>query len=345
MNRSVGKTAIVLLGAALLSGCCLVDEDLSDCGGSLSIDYRLRLTTNRQAELEKVLPTEADAPVKKALQAYLQGIFNDVAHDVDLSFYEESGPRLHHLADIKDKEQFSVSLYLDAGTIPHTAVANVAGNGPVSLVEDAAWPAGRLVQKAEKEFADAHRTGLFSGRTLLTIQPDHDQRIGMDLTIVNAATALVLETADAIGIGTIQAFVSGMADGFNLADSTWTFTGNAFVRTDDLQVEAGTQRCFASVHFPSRDYRSGTRVVEETEEPFLSDNAPETLWEWHVYVPVADGTITESVLALSQPLRAGQLKILKAKVQDTGIVTVNDPKVGVSVTLDWQQGSSHEIEF
>jgi hypothetical protein len=99
------------------------------------------------------------------------------------------------------------------------------------------------------------------------------------------------------------------------------------------------------VHFPSRDYRPETKSVHETVEPFLSEPAPEPLWEWRLYVRTADGTVTESLLKVLTPLRAGQLKILKAKVFDTGIVTVDDPTVGVSVTLDWHQGSSHEIEL
>ena len=334
-----------LLGAALLSGCCLVDEDMSDCGGEQRIDYRLRLVTNWQTELATVLPAETDIPVKQALQTYLQGIFTDMAHDdVSLSFYEQDGPRTEHLDAIVDKDRFDFTYHLPALTLTHTAVANVAACEGVILEGDAVLTSAKLAQHAEEDIAPAHRTGLFAGRTTLQVPANADMRYGMDLTMVNAATALVVETADVAGIDGIRAYATGFADGFNLADSTWTFTTSPYIRTDDLAVGTGTQRCFASVHFPSRDYRP-TRVVEETVEPFLSENAPDKLWEWHVYASLSDGTVTESVLALSQPLRAGQLKILKAKVHDNGVVSVDDPAVGVSVTLDWNQGMGHIIEL
>lgn len=332
------------LGAAILSGCCLVDEDLSDCGGEQRIDYRLRLVTNWQTELATVLPAETDAPARQALQTYLQGIFTDIAHDVDLSFFEPGGPRTEQLDAIVDKERFEFTYHLPAQTFVHTAAANVAECGAVALEGDAALLSAKLVQHAEEGVAPAHKTGLFAGRMTLQVAANADLQGSMDLTMVNAATALVVETADVAGIDGIQAYATGFADGFNLADSTWTFTASPYIRTDDLPMEAGTQRCFAAVHFPSQDYRP-TRVVEETVEPFLSENAPDKLWEWHVYASLSDGTVTESVLALRQPLRAGQLKILKAKVHDNGVISVNDPAVGVSVTLDWNEGMTHIIDL
>ena len=346
MKRSV-RIACFALGVAILSGCSyLVDEDQSDCGGAIRIDYRLRLVTNEQTELEKMLSEEKDAPVKKALQAYLNGIFTDIAHDVDLSFYDQTGLRLEHLETVVDQERFDCSLYLPAQTILHACTANVADNGAVTLEGGETGPAGQFVQHAAEGVTDPHRTGLFTGRKTLDVRPDADQQFAVDLTIVNAATALVLDMEKAEGVSEIRAYVTGAADGYDVADSTWSFTGNPLVRTDDLPVaEADSQRCFASVHFPSRDHRPGTKTITETEQPFLAEPAPEMLWGWLVYVRIADGSVTENVLEVKTPLRAGQLKVLKAKVFDTGIVSVDDPTVGVSVTLDWNEGGSHEIDF
>ena len=347
MKRSALLSVLVpFLGAAILSGCSyLVDEDTSDCGGALRIDYRLRLVTNRLTELETVLPAEEDIPVAEALRSYLEPVFTDVAHDVDLSFYETVGSRLEHLNAIMDKDQFDCSLYLPAQTIRHACTANVADCGPVTLEEDAAWPTAWLHVNAENGQTEPQRTGLFTGRLTMEIPANADAHFNVDLYMVNAATALVLETKDAAGIGGIQAYVTGFADGFQLSDSTYRYSANPVVKADLLAVETGTQECYASVNFPSKDYRPGTRLIEETVEPFLSENAPDPLWEWRVYVQAADGTVTESVLAVMTPLRAGQLKILKAIVHDTGVVSAEDPNVGVSVTLDWNPGMDHNLEL
>ena len=209
MKRSV-RIACFALGVAILSGCSyLVDEDQSDCGGAIRIDYRLRLVTNEQTELEKMLSEQKDAPVKKALQASLEGIFTDIAHDVDLSFYDQTGLRLEHLETVVDQERFDCSLYLPAQTILHACTANVADNGAVTLEGGETGPAGQFVQHAAEGVTDPHRTGLFTGRKTLDVRPDADQQFAVDLTIVNAATALVvLPAAAATGIvtGTVEAF-------------------------------------------------------------------------------------------------------------------------------------------
>ena len=345
MKRSV-RIAFFLLGAAILSGCSwLVDEDRSDCGGSLSIAYRLRLVTNERTELETVLSLETDAPVRDALEKYLRGVFTDVAHDVALSFYDEGGGRVEHLDEIMDKESFECSFFLPAQPLLHSCIANVADSGPVTLEGDEAWQSAQLVQHIEDGVTDPQATGLFTGRKSLEVRAAEGQQTAMDLFIANSATALVLETADAGDIAGLKVYVTGFADSFNVPDSTWNYTSAPLVRTEDLPLETGTQRCFASVHFPSRDYRPETRTVTETVEPFLSEPAPEPLWFWRVYVRIPDGSVTESVIEMSNPLRAGQLKILKAKVSDTGIVNVKDPAVGVSVTLDWHEGGNHIIDF
>ena len=60
---------------------------------------------------------------------------------------------------------------------------------------------------------------------------------------------------------------------------------------------------------------------------------------------MADGTITETLLGIHTPLRAGQLKILRAKALENGAVQPDDPTVGISVALDWEPGAHHEIEL
>jgi hypothetical protein len=106
------------------------------------------------------------------------------------------------------------------------------------------------------------------------------------------------------------------------------------------------------VNFPSREpkeqgapfYQWGMkRSIIETEEPFIAQEGDETLWEFRTYITNADGTVTETILSLRQPLRAGQLKIIKAYVTGDGSVQTDDHTVGVSVTLDWKEGTQYDI--
>ena len=341
--------AAVLLS---LGSCSLIDEDLSGCGTDFQIDYELNLVTNVSTERESVLDETGDIYVSDALRAYLSTVFTDFAHDVDLSFYDVSEPydRLEHENVIMDASQTSYTIYLPSREYMHTAVANLKDNGSVTLEDSDRLYAGELRQHTSgTEDADTvspHRTGLFTARLKMDVDAGRDQQFKVTLYMVNSATALVMDTSEAAAVHGIKVFVDGFATDFRVADSTFVFGANPMVITEELPVEGGTERCFASVHFPSRDTRpEGTKVIIDSQDPFVADNAAEALWHWRCYVTLPDGSVTETVLGITEPLRAGALKILKVKVHDTGIVTTEDPTVGVSVTLDWQNAGQHEIEL
>ena len=335
-----------------MGSCGLIDEDLSECGAEFSIDYELNLVTNVSTERRSILNEDGDIYVDDALRAYLAPVFTDFAHDVDLSFYDVSEPfdRLEHSNVIMDANQTSYTLYLPSRQYSHTAVANLLDNGSVTLEDSDHLNAGILRQHTVVDggtnVVSPHRTGLFTARLNMDVKANQDQNFDVNLYMVNAATALVLDVSEATTVKDIKVLADGFATEFKVADSTYVFGTESTVLTDDLPVKGCTQRCFASVHFPSKDTRpEGSKAIFDAQDPFLADDASEAVWRWRAYVTIADGSVTETVLGISKPLLAGALKILKAKVYDTGIVTTQDPTVGVSVTLDWQSAGQHEIEL
>ncbi len=48
---------------------------------------------------------------------------------------------------------------------------------------------------------------------------------------------------------------------------------------------------------------------------------------------------------IKEPLKAGELRIIKGYIDSDGVVRTEDPKVGVSVTLDWGDGGDHQIDL
>ena len=336
---SLFTTGLVLMGCRYL-----VDEDLSDCGGECTINCRLRLQTKMRTELATVLSLAEDQYVAASLQTWLDDLFADYADDVDLSFYDPTGEqrRLVHMRERMDGNSSVYTLYLPAREYLNNCVANLEDNDQVALVEDEHCRSALLRQFSEREVAaglmptrgtmpadtvHSHTTGLFSARKHILMQARGDQNIEVNLYMVNSASALVLDRSTAGTAGQAQVFVSGFADGFAIADSTYRFSSQPVVRTMSLPVEGGTEYCYASAHFPSKDEGEGT------------------IWQWDVQVPLPDGTVTRSVLAVKEPLQAGCLKILKAKVFDNGVVSVTDPTVAVSVTLNWNQGTEHDVEM
>ena len=105
------------------------------------------------------------------------------------------------------------------------------------------------------------------------------------------------------------------------------------------------EQAFCSVTFPSPEpsQAANTRTIIETEEPFIAEPSDEVLWEFRVYVPMKGNTrsedsVTETILPLKVPLRAGELKVIKCRIGDQGEIIPENPEIGTSVTLNWQPG-------
>lgn len=348
MSWSYRHILLSLLGAAALSGCCLIDEDLADCETEYDLHYEVRLVTNMTSELQTRLGAEADAPIASALRTRLQGVFSDYASDIDLGFYdvirgEAAGDSLrrHHGRHELNGNEGHFAFYLPVREYMHLAVANVAESGPVSLEGDGVCHGSRLVQQV-RDTIPSHRTGIFTARLPMDLRPDGPFHFDATLFMANCATALVVDTLGS-HIRKLEAYASGFATGFQVCDSTYIFQYTPYVKPDRLDVPGTGSACFVTVNFPSRDTRPQTRTVIETEAPFLSDPSGESLWNYWLYATLPDGTVTRTRLLLYNPLRAGQLRIIRVRLYANGSADPGDSTVGVSVTLDWKPGLDHEI--
>ena len=336
---------LLLTAALLLGSCSSIDEDLDNCGHDYELNYELRLVTNMTTELQTQLNTQTDVHVADALRHYLQNIFSDFAHDVDLSFYDtqDDSTRLHHEAHIMDANQSSYTLYLPMRQYMHMAVANITDNNQVSLTQDELCHTARL-QQVQADTLRPHSTGLFTARQPMDVLADRDQTFNVKLYMVNCATALVLDTTRA-HISRMEVLATGFASSFSLADSTYSFpTVSPIFRTDELSITEGNEACFCSVNMPSRELPT-QRLVIETTEPFVTQGGQDALWQYKVYITLPNGKITETILNVNAPLRAGQLKIIKGKVDDMGVVRPTDASVGVSIRLDWNPGMSFDPQL
>lgn len=346
MLESWKNKFLLLLAAAALAGCGLVDEDLSDCETDYRLDYQLRLVTNMTTELQTQLGLQTDISLATALRAHLSDIFTDYAHDVDLSFYDvsEEEVRLHHERHIMDDNSSSYTLYIPVRRYMHLGVANLEENEAVSLVEDDVCHTASLHQQVADTLS-SHRRGLFTARLPMDVKEGVDQHFDVHLYMANCASALVLDTLGS-HIRDIRVFAAGFATDFDLADSTYHYKYTPIFRTDKVEgLEPGlSQLCFVAVTFPSRTVPD-SKVVIETDDPFVTEDAGQTLWQFRVYATLQDNTVTETLLSLRKPLLPGQFRCLTARVFDNGTISPSDPSVGVSVTLDWDPGLEVDVEF
>jgi hypothetical protein len=334
----------LLLGAVVsaFASCALIDQDLSSCEEDYDLDYTLELVTNMTTELETQLSMDTDVAARAALTDYLGGIFTEFAHDVDLSFYDVTGDslRLHHEAHIMDASETSYTLYIPVRQYMHTAVANVIENESVSLKESERCHTSALVQVLG-DTIPSHKTGLFTARLPMEIREGEDQEFDVDLYMANCASALVLDTLDS-GVKDVRVFASGFATGFEICDSLYRFEYTPIIRTEQIPLKDSQELCFAAAHFPSRENLLSKAGVD-SDDPSLGDATEDPLWTILVYSYLEDGSITECVLGVIQPLLPGKVRVIKGKLYSNGTLIPDDTTVGVSVTLDWEPGLKHDV--
>lgn len=337
----------LLLGVAAFAGCGLVDEDMRDCETDYSLDYQLKLVTNMTTELKTQLTLASEVSVQAALQKELKKVFIDNASDVNLSFYDVSGDsvRLHHEAHVMNANQSSYTLYIPVRKYMHLAAANLEQNPSVSLVDDEMCHTAHLHQEV-RDTLDSQIAGIFSARQLMDVQEGVDQQFNVGLFMVNCAATLVLDTLGS-HVRDVKVYTSGFATDFDLADSTYRFQYTPIIRTKQVDTPAGDPICFTSVQFPSRE-ADGTKSIIDTDDPFTSEAADHALWQYRVYITLQDGSITETLLGVRMPLKAGQVKVVRGVVTKQGAAEPQgDYKqmVTTTVQMDWKPGLDWEVDL
>jgi len=154
--------------------------------------------------------------------------------------------------------------------------------------------------------------------------------------MANCAATLVLNPKG-YSYNDLKVYATGFANEFLIKDSTYVYDKTSTMVVAQPVETNNDLLCFCSVNFPSRDaVPASTRTRAE---------AGATLWQFKVYLTKKDGSITETVLDIEEPLKAGDLKIIKGEFDDDGAVRPYDSTVGVSVTLDWNNGGSYDPEL
>lgn len=320
--RRVLRIAIMAALPLALASC--IDEDLSRCGVNYRIDYIVRLQTNMHSEIASELTTPEEQAVGQRLEQALGNVFSDVARDMDLSFYTDH-ELTHYENHVVNSSDASFTIYLNADDYQHLALANESYESTVTVT-------GRdsdLDMKMSNEVADTvdtHSVGLFTARLPMSIE-DRNNVFTVNMYMQNNSAALVINkkghTPDEI-----KGYITGLASGFAVNDSIYDYTNQAVTRT--LSFTEGDYHCVYGTGFPSQDN--------------LPQGATDGIWQMRVYVKM-NGTTTETILSVSDPLKAGNLKIIKGNLNDDGSITVDAPDVGVSVQLDWKPGGNHEVEI
>jgi len=346
MIKSLKKYWLLLLCAVFVQGCSLIDDDLSVCGSDMSLELQMQLITNLDLELETVLSAETDIHTRAVLHDYFSNVFTDHAHDISIGFYSMQTEELvYTIHDTIDANQSTYTFYLPKNDYHAIALANLDGNGVVSIADSANSRMARLVTQS-RDTLPTQQTGLFAVSRDVTVIDTADQKIDLTLHMANSAVALAIDTGN-VHVLDMWAVLCNTADGLVLRDSLYTFSHPKTILMERITESAASKGPRSKVK--GERTMTATQYVDTTyhrifgcvsfPSPDESD-AYGTYYQAKVYVMMSGGTITETVLSVHESLPAGCLKVLKLQLQESGeVVPLGSPEVGASVTLDWKEGS------
>lgn len=362
-NRKINAlcTCSLLAMALLPVSCSTIDDDLDDCFIDLQAEYELRLVTNENLELARVL---SDRPgIADALRQHLSGVFSDQGRDLNLSFYL-NGTRSHQQTEsMNNASTHRVNMTLEIEDYEHLAIANVQNNGVVTLEGDNTLQTSNLKSQTSNQEIASQSTGIFTGRRSFPNMTWGVYSYHMPLYMANCAAAIVLDPRSAL-FTDIQVYTKGFATSFNVADSTYQYDNSPLVRAERVAMPDTTRwLAFSAVSYPSREpaslarqnsspsgeteggLSSSTRSRVDTDLPFSYADSGQDLWQYECYVTLSDATITKTTLTIRHPLRGGQLKVLCGYIDGNGSIRLYDAEVGATVDLDWKPGNEYNPVF
>jgi hypothetical protein len=200
-------------------------------------------------------------------------------------------------------------------------------------------------QVERKDTVQSQRTGLFRASRPIEVN-DTVKTIEMHLSQVNGAVILVVDTTEYQPLD-IVAYVDETASGMMIADSVFLFERKVVARTEKIEMPSTPQQAAATqdTDMPQAEHKF---VCLNAVTMPSRDEADENgaFFTVRAYVKLHDGTVTQNVLSVKEPLPAGQIVIIKLSLAEQGvIIPVEDSQVGATVKLDWKPGGEHDIEF
>lgn len=322
-----------LVVAPLICTSC-IDEDLSDCGVDFAIDYRMQLSASLRMSLDEQLTTPAERELGEVLKSNLAYVLTDRAQVMDLSFFHKDGGSVaKHLEAEPDANTLAITVYMNKGEYHNIALAATGRVGQVNI--DGASSYGTIsLQQVAGDTIDSHEAALYMGHTDMSVS-NVSENYYVPLYMQNSVPVLVVNTGNSQA-KPLAAYTSGVASGFRCADSVFVYDRPAVVRTRRVETDALT--AFYSVCFPSED-RPENRATSVT------DDAAESLWKMELYVRTPDGKTVKNTLYVKDPLRAGEIQVIKVNLNDKGEAVAENPEVGISVELDWNSGNDFDVEM
>lgn len=305
------------------------------------IDYQLQLRTELSTQLQTELSEETDSVVREALREWLSPVFTDKAKDIDLHFFNKETDELRRrILDIINASQTSYSLKLPKENYTHLALANIADNNQMSLV-DHDHSATMCLSLPTSSALKSMNTGVFSARLDMTVD-DSSKQFNVYLYMVNAAVALVIDTTACDSLVSLSGTLNNIACGFSMRDSAYRFDRACAFELENVPISRAAGAPAAQGRAKAADEPATTACLATVGMP-TRDDAP---WTLTVTSKLLNNKSATSTLTIDDPLKAGELRIFRLRLnQDGSLDESNEHEIGISITVEWKDGGDHELEL
>lgn len=319
-----------------LSSCSVIDDDLSQCANTYSIDYNLHVVTNIDMQINTQLNMETDLNARNFLSNYYQQLLQPAVSNVDLGFYDANTGdmrRAYYRQMTGTTANFAIEL--PATNYRHLAsVGHTAGQSEVHLADTDLVTSSKLIQE-QGDTIYGHQLPILTGRLDMNVLGNVEQSFNVNLYPADANVALIATVKN--GVRDVRVFLTDLANSFTINDSTWQFNVNPMIRTLRVPVTNTTDSAYLVTVFPSRP--SATRADGDDAA------AQGSVWRAIVMAQLSDGSVTRSVLYVRTPLKAGDVRVLRITVDANGAAITKAADVGASVTLNWNKGGEYNPDI
>lgn len=325
-------TALLLL--LTLQSCTFIDDDRSDCETSFSLNYQLRVVSNINLQLSEQLQMSTGSQTLATLNSYLNPILQPTASAVHLSFFPTDGSDPVHYDRETAGLRTAFSLSIPAADYRHIAV--IGQEDPSIFIKDNTSAETTRLTQFLNDTVDSHNHAALAGTLDMSVTNNTNQSWEINLYPADAAVAVVMKKNP--NVVRTRVFLADLATSFTPNDSTWHWEHNSLVRTDAVEVTGTDSVAYCGIAFPSRMEAPGTI------DPDVAA-AKGAVWRVVILSDLPNGTTTRSVLYMTEPLKAGDIRVIRIHVNDDGGVSTSDSNVGASVTLDWKKGGEYNPEI
>ena len=334
MTRYIKALTTALLLLLTLQSCSLIDDDRSDCENSFSINYQLKVVSNINLQLSEQLQTSTGSQTLATLNSYLSPILQPTTSAVHLGFFPTDGSDPIQFDRETQGLRTAFSLSIPADNYRHVAV--IGQEDPSIFLRDTTEARTERLSQFLNDTVDSHNHAALAGTLDMNVANNANQDWEIDLYPADASVAVVMKKNPKVT--RIRVFLADLATSFTPNDSTWHWEHNSLVRTDAVDITGTDSVAYCGVAFPSRMEAPGTI------DPDVAA-AKGAVWRVVILSDLPNGTTTRSVLYMAKPLKAGDIRVIRIRLNDDGGVSTSDSNVGASVTLDWKSGGEYNPDI